>query len=493
MAGRDTHRRHCRTQRDDLKRTAYPLSLPAGIAALRIRNLHRKQAISLDTLSQLRAGKLAGTRRLNLSCGLTRIPEDIFALADTLEVLDLSGNALSDLPDDLARLHKLRVVFLSNNQFEHVPEVLGQCAALSMVGFKANRIRHVSGAALPPALRWLILTDNQIRELPPELGSRPLLQKLMLAGNQLQSLPPEMAALERLELLRIAANRFSRLPDWLFALPRLSWLAYAGNPCCTMDDAAVLAQARVGHVDWQDLAIQAKLGEGASGVIYRAVHVDQATDRQAIAVKVFKGAVTSDGSPENEMAACIAAGQHANLIPIQAKVSAHPEGTPGLVMSLIAPSFRDLAGPPSLESCTRDVYANDTRFSQTAMLELARGIASAVGHLHERGIMHGDLYGHNILRDDEGRSLLGDFGAASFYSLQDTKRAEALQRLEVRAFGCLLEELIDRCDMACDATGEALGNLKERCLQGDVAARPLFAEIEKILRDLEVTTQAPAS
>jgi tRNA A-37 threonylcarbamoyl transferase component Bud32 len=138
------------------------------------------------------------------------------------------------------------------------------------------------------------------------------------------------------------------------------------------------------------------------------------------------------------------------------------------------------------------VYADDTRFTQPALLELARGIASAVGHLHQRGIMHGDLYGHNILRDDEGRSLLGDFGAASFYSLQDTRRAEAFQRLEVRAFGCLLEELIDRCDAASEATGAALRDLKERCLQGDVAARPLFAEIEQALRDLEATTQTAA-
>ncbi len=112
-----------------------------------------------------------------------------------------------------------------------------------MVGFKANRIRRVPAAALPPRLRWLILTDNQLSELPPEIGRCTRLQKLMLAGNQLQSLPAEMANCTGLELLRIAANRLSALPEWLLSLPRLSWLAFAGNPFC--QDAPVQVAFRL--------------------------------------------------------------------------------------------------------------------------------------------------------------------------------------------------------------------------------------------------------
>ena len=146
----------------------------------------------MHTLEQLRAGALKGVRRLQLACGLTEFPREIFELADTLEILDLSGNALSSLPDDLPRLHKLRIIFCSDNRFAELPAVLGACAALTMVGFKANRISHVPAAALPPQLRWLVLTDNQIEELPAALGERPQLQKLMLAGNRLRALPDSM-------------------------------------------------------------------------------------------------------------------------------------------------------------------------------------------------------------------------------------------------------------------------------------------------------------
>ncbi len=75
----------------------------------------------LNTLEDLRAGKLAGSRRLKLACGLTEFPREIFALAETLEILDLSGNALSSLPDDLPRLGKLRILFCSNNPFTELP------------------------------------------------------------------------------------------------------------------------------------------------------------------------------------------------------------------------------------------------------------------------------------------------------------------------------------------------------------------------------------
>ncbi|UOQ64735.1 leucine-rich repeat-containing protein kinase family protein [Hymenobacter volaticus] len=439
----------------------------------------------MHTLEQLRAGQLAGVQRLDLSCGLTEFPTEIFDLADSLEILNLSGNALSDLPADLPRLHKLRVLFCSDNQFTSVPEVLGQCPHLSMIGFKANQIHTLPAAALTPALRWLILTDNQLRELPEEIGNCMAMQKLMLAGNQLRHLPETMKACTNLELLRIADNQFSYLPEWLLALPRLSWLAYAGNPFSAPAEATAVAAATARTIEWSSLEVQQKLGEGASGVIYQAQWLRPAADPQPVAVKLFKGARTSDGLPGSEMAACLSAGAHPNLIAVEGKISHHPEGTDGLVLQLIAPEFRNLGGPPSLASCTRDVYAAGTSFSIAVVLRIARSIASATQHLHTRGIMHGDLYAHNILTTKAGQCLLGDFGAACFFTSDQPQTARALQRLEVRAFACLLDDLLMHCtEPATSTTMQALRNLQQQCAQPEVAARPLFTEIQQILAEL---------
>jgi hypothetical protein len=440
----------------------------------------------MNTLEQLRAGTLAGSQRLRLSCGLTTFPPEIFELADTLEILDLSGNALSCLPDDLPRLHKLRILFCSDNLFTRLPDVLGQCPKLSMVCFKSNQIRSVPASALPPALRWLILTDNRISELPAEIGRCSALQKLMLSGNQLQALPPELANCRQLELLRIAANQLQVLPDWLLALPRLSWLAYAGNPLCESREAAALALSPLPGIDWRDLQLQQQLGEGASGVIHQAAwrHGDGVLP---VAVKLFKGAVTSDGLPHSEMAASLSAGAHPQLIAVHGQIADHPAGAPGLVMALVDPGFRTLAGPPSLASCTRDCYAESTRFTLAAALRIALGMACAAQHLHARGIHHGDLYAHNILHTNDGRALLGDFGAASFFAPGDLPLARALQRLEVRAFSCLLEELLERCSAPSggDSTLQSLSQLQARCAQPDAAARPLFADITQALTALQ--------
>lgn len=256
----------------------------------------------MHTLQALEAGDLAGITRLDLAGGLREFPEAIYGLADSLEVLNLSGNALTSLPHDLHRLKKLRVLFCSDNPFERLPPCLGDCEQLSMVGFKANRIEHVPAEALPAQLRWLILTDNRLEHLPQALGERPALQKLMLAGNRLSALPGSLAGAANLELLRIASNRLVELPAWLGELPSLAWLAYSGNPLPSAWRRPE-APAATPAVPWASLVLGQRLGEGASGLIMQAQQAGQ-----SVAVKLYKGQITSDGSPLDEMAACLAAG-----------------------------------------------------------------------------------------------------------------------------------------------------------------------------------------
>jgi Leucine-rich repeat (LRR) protein len=172
------------------------------------------------SLEALRSGQLHGATRVALQAGLTSLPSELFALADTLEILDLSHNQLSELPADLARLRRLKILFCSGNRFTRLPEILGELPALSLIGFRGNQIAEIPPTALPATLQWLILTDNRLRELPPALGGCTRLQKCALAGNQLASLPPEIAACGNLELLRLSANAFVDLPQWLVELPR---------------------------------------------------------------------------------------------------------------------------------------------------------------------------------------------------------------------------------------------------------------------------------
>lgn len=434
------------------------------------------QTLKLDTSM--------GDPRLKISQNLTEFPLEILEQADSLEILDLSNNQLSSLPPEFAQLKKLRIAFFNNNQFEEFPRALAACPNLSMVSFKGNQIKTISADALSPKIRWLILTNNQLTELPSSIGKLSQLQKCMLAGNQLRSLPDELANCKKLELIRLAANQLQTLPPWLLALPRLTWLAYAGNPYCPAPaDGAALAA-----IDPAELQLGEVLGQGASGVIYKALWYSSSGVNQTVAVKLFKGGMTSDGLPLDEMQACITAGAHPNLVTVLGQLSQPIEGKIGLVFSLIPPDYTNLGGPPSLDTCTRDTYGDDVTFTLPVILRIAQGIASVVEHLHTKGIMHGDLYAHNVLVNNQGESILGDFGAASFYNLRDKATGEALQRLESRAFGCLLEDLLDRYSSnnveAESNAFQLLCQLQQRCMSPAISNRPLFSTIGQCLAEV---------
>jgi serine/threonine protein kinase len=188
--------------------------------------------------------------------------------------------------------------------------------------------------------------------------------------------------------------------------------------------------------------------------------------------------------PEHELAACLAAGQHPALCTPLAELAEHPQGTRGLLLPLIPDSHINLAGPPSLDSCTRDIYPAGLCIPAVNVLRLVQDVAGAVAHLHQQGVMHGDLYAHNILwHTANGRAVLSDFGAATLLPVNQPRLSLALQALEVRAFGQLLEELLV-CALPTDEHASALARMAamaQACLNLRAADRPDMAELAQQL------------
>lgn len=416
----------------------------------------------MHTLAQLRSGELKGITRLQISEELSVFPEEIYTLADTLEILDLSHNKLSVLPSDLYRLKHLKIAFFSNNLFTEVPKVFKSCENLYMLGFKANTIEVFDEDILPLSISWLILTDNKIKVLPKSLGKLHKLQKCALAGNQIKKIPCEIAECKNLELLRLSANNIEEIPSVLLELPRLAWLAFSGNPCSGKQDFSL------SEIKYTDLKVEELLGEGASGEIYKAYCKELDKD---VACKLFKGSVTSDGYAKDEMNAYMGTGEHENLIKVLAKLEG--EKKLGLILELIPKDYSNLGFPPSLQTCTRDTFEEGKTFQIKTIQKLAKDMASASAHLHDRGLMHGDLYAHNILINDEGKSYLGDFGAASFYEDKQGR----YEKIEVRAFGCLLDDLLTLCSEKEGQEYKDLLELSQRCMHENIKQRPLFSEI----------------
>lgn len=422
----------------------------------------------MHTLYQLRAGELAGISQLKLSENLTTFPLAILSLANSLEVLDLSNNSLSSLPDELVQLTKLKIIFASQNKFKHLPKVLGLLPNLEMVGFKSNQIKEVVQESLPAQLRWLILTDNVIETLPNSLGERPRLQKLALAGNQLTHLPKTLAQAHNLELVRISANNLTECPEDLLNLPKLAWLAFAGNPFSEITSvikgsvkSSVKSEVKtVPEVSSANYTLENVLGQGASGVISKAHwNSPQAQFPKEIAVKVFKGEVTSDGYPQDELQACLQVGSHPNLVQPLAQVN--EESYLALIMRLIPEDYQNLGLPPSFKSCTRDTFPDGFSLSIALISQIAQQMDDVFTHIHKNQVCHGDLYAHNTLFDAQGNIIFGDFGAATSYQMLTPTQQEKVQKIERRALNYFIDDLLSICAEE-DRESAAFSLLKER-------------------------------
>ncbi|TWX59548.1 leucine-rich repeat-containing protein kinase family protein [Colwellia hornerae] len=435
----------------------------------------------MQTLAQLNSGKYSDITHLTLSENLTEFPQQIFSLASSLEVLDLSGNQLSALPIEFSSLQKLRILFLTNNNFNNIPAVLAACPQLEMISFKGNQLSQIDENVLPITTRWLILTDNKITALPHSMGKLTRLQKFALAGNQLQQLPDSMKNCKNLALIRLSANQLTMLPDWLFQLPSLAWLAFSGNKLANNIQPVT---DQMPSISPQDFQLKQKLGEGASGVIYQAAWLTKPTTIDSdddIAVKLFKGEITSDGYPIDELNNCLQAGEHKNLIKVIAKIMSKEQLA--LIMELIPARFYNLGLPPSLITCTRDTFAIGATLTISEVIRIVLSMADALRHLHENKVSHGDIYAHNTMVDEHANMLFGDFGAASNLKVLPETQQIAMQAIEVRAFGCLLDDLLPLSyQLESTAQYQALEIIKESCMQADTFKRPTFIAIVEQLK-----------
>ncbi|KAG2429209.1 hypothetical protein HXX76_010979 [Chlamydomonas incerta] len=139
------------------------------------------------------------TGELNLSARqLQGIPDLVFTCC-SLQVLNLSANSIGSLPSTLAQLRSLTDLDLSFNQLRELPECLGALTGLVSLRAQYNQIERVHPGAvsrLGDCLEELVLADNSLICLPPELGCLSRLRRLDLRFNsRLTALPPQLGRL----------------------------------------------------------------------------------------------------------------------------------------------------------------------------------------------------------------------------------------------------------------------------------------------------------
>jgi len=95
------------------------------------------------------AGQLAPGARIVPAWASVRVPVAPGGLR-SLTKLDISLNALTNLPTEVNGLASLRILFSLGNQFEEVPPVLRGLPSLYMLSFKSNKLARIAEVAAPP-------------------------------------------------------------------------------------------------------------------------------------------------------------------------------------------------------------------------------------------------------------------------------------------------------------------------------------------------------
>ena len=155
--------------------------------------------------------------------------------APALELLVLDHNRLQELHPDLGLFSpRLRQIDVSHNALTSLPQSLTAATALTQISLANNRnlgsLPDGLGAHLP-ALHTLDISGCGFATLPVEslLGSTSL-TVLQAGSNGMTLVPPSIASLSSLVTLGLANNDLRTLPPELALAPALKHVGVIGNP-----------------------------------------------------------------------------------------------------------------------------------------------------------------------------------------------------------------------------------------------------------------------
>ncbi|PWJ43977.1 FG-GAP-like repeat-containing protein [Sediminitomix flava] len=167
---------------------------------------------------------------------ISELPSELFSL-EALERLILFNNNLSDLPVDLIELVNLEYLDLDNNNFTSLPEDIFKLESIQVISFFNNQLTTLGDSdellsgvntdSIP--IKSLILSYNQLTEIPDFVGEIPSLEQLDVSHNNLTSLDYDMSGNTKLVELYASNNNISNVSSSIQNLTQLERLDLSNN------------------------------------------------------------------------------------------------------------------------------------------------------------------------------------------------------------------------------------------------------------------------
>ncbi|XP_033107307.1 leucine-rich repeat-containing protein 40-like [Anneissia japonica] len=139
---------------------------------------------------------------------LSKMPVEMQMMV-RLTTLDLRCNALSTLPSEFNSLKEMRELTISSNRFKELPAVIYTWGKLETILASENQVTAIDVASIRslPKLSTLDLSNNDIGEVPPELGLIESLRSLQLSGNRFRNPRPAVLNKGTVSLLAYLRDR----------------------------------------------------------------------------------------------------------------------------------------------------------------------------------------------------------------------------------------------------------------------------------------------
>ncbi|XP_046437855.1 leucine-rich repeat protein 1-like [Daphnia pulex] len=149
---------------------------------------------------------------------------------DTLTSLKISGIALKKFDRRLLHLKALEVLDLSSNQISILPESIHTLAKLKQLHLNHNEIKVLPSTFVNSTrVICLDISHNQLVMIPSCISRVSGLQILKLDHNKLRSLPSTISKLRSLRTLTVSSNEIRTLPE-SFQTLALDHIDVFGNP-----------------------------------------------------------------------------------------------------------------------------------------------------------------------------------------------------------------------------------------------------------------------
>ncbi|NER88741.1 MAG: leucine-rich repeat protein [Moorea sp. SIO3A2] len=183
-------------------------------------------------------GNLTNLTQLNLTGNkLTTVPESIGNLTN-LTQFNVTGNKLTTVPESIGNLTNLTQLNLKYNKLTTVPESIGNLTNLTQLDFGKNQLITVPKSITKlTKLTQLDLSDNQLTTVPESIGKLTNLTQLDLGSNKLITVPKSISRLTKLNQLNLSDNKLTTVPESIGNLSRLTELNLSDNKLTTVPES----------------------------------------------------------------------------------------------------------------------------------------------------------------------------------------------------------------------------------------------------------------